>query len=66
MTTTLYRAACIVAYQDGQHRILRDGYLVVEDDRIVHVGTNYEGPVDRTVDVPRRIITPGSSTPTRI
>ena len=59
MTTTLYRAGCIVAFQGGRHRILRDGCLVVEDDRILHVGTGFDGPVDRTVDVPDRIITPG-------
>jgi len=59
VTTTLYRAGCIVAFQDGQHRILRDGCLVVEDDRISHVGTSFEGHVDRRVDLPDRIITPG-------
>ncbi len=59
MTTTLYRAGCIVAFQDGEHRILRDGCLVVADDRIVHVGSTYDGPADRRVEVPDRIITPG-------
>jgi cytosine/adenosine deaminase-related metal-dependent hydrolase len=59
VTTTLYRAGWIVAFQEGEHRILRDGCLVVQDDRITHVGPTYDGPVDRTVDLPRRIITPG-------
>ena len=59
VTTTLYRAGCIVAFQEGDHRILHDGCLVVEDDRIRHVGTGYDGPVDRTVEVPDRIVTPG-------
>ena len=36
MTTTLYRAGWSVAFQEGEHRILRDGCLVVEDDRITH------------------------------
>ena len=44
VTTTLYQAGCIVAFQDGQHRILRDGCLVVEDDRIIHVGTTLRRP----------------------
>jgi len=56
---TLYRAGWIVAFQDGEHRILRDGCLVVEDDRIVHVGSTYPDPVDRYVDLPDRIVTPG-------
>ena len=59
MTTTLYRAGWIVAFQEGEHRILRDGCLVVEVDRITHVGPSYDRPVDRTVDAPDRIITPG-------
>jgi len=59
MTTTEYRAGWIVAHQGGEHRILRDGCLVVDDDRIVHVGTTYDGTVDRIVDLPDRIVTPG-------
>ncbi|MBO0846468.1 MAG: amidohydrolase family protein [Nocardioides sp.] len=59
MTTTLYRAGCIVAFQDGEHRILRDGCVVVEDDHISYVGRAYDGSVDRSVDVPDRIVTPG-------
>jgi len=45
MTTTLYRAGCIVAFQGGQHRILRDGCLVVEDDRILHVDKSVQEDV---------------------
>jgi 5-methylthioadenosine/S-adenosylhomocysteine deaminase len=59
VTTTLYRAGCIVAFQDGEHRILRDGCVVVEDDRIHFVGPTYDGPVERFVDLPDTIITPG-------
>jgi 5-methylthioadenosine/S-adenosylhomocysteine deaminase len=59
VTTTLYRAGWIVAFQEGEHRILRDGCLVVEDDRVTFVGSTYDGTVDRTVDLPDRIITPG-------
>jgi 5-methylthioadenosine/S-adenosylhomocysteine deaminase len=59
VTTTLYRAGWIVAFQEDEHRILRDGCLVVEDDRVTFVGSTYDGTVDRTVDLPDRIITPG-------
>jgi 5-methylthioadenosine/S-adenosylhomocysteine deaminase len=59
MTTTLYRAGWIVAFQHGEHRVLRDGCLVVEDDRVLFVGSTYDAAVDRQVDVPDRIITPG-------
>lgn len=59
MTTTRYTAPWIVAYQDGEHRILRDGGVVVTDDRIVHVGSHYDGPLDAHVDLPDRIVAPG-------
>jgi cytosine/adenosine deaminase-related metal-dependent hydrolase len=59
VTTTLYRAGWIVAFQEGEHRILRDGCLVVEDDRVTFVGSTYPGSVDRYVDVPDKIVTPG-------
>jgi 5-methylthioadenosine/S-adenosylhomocysteine deaminase len=55
---TRYDAPWIVAYQDDGttpgHRLLRDGCVVVEDDRVVFVGADYDGPVDsrvRTDDV---------------
>ena len=41
------RAGCIVAFQDGEHRILRDGCIVVADDRITFVGEGYAEPFDR-------------------
>ncbi|WP_137121158.1 chlorohydrolase family protein [Segeticoccus rhizosphaerae] len=59
MTRTLYSAPYIVGFQEGQHRILRDGCLVVDGDRITHVGAEYAGEVDERVDLPNRIITPG-------
>jgi 5-methylthioadenosine/S-adenosylhomocysteine deaminase len=59
VTTTLYRAGWIVAFQEGEHRILRDGCLVVEGDRVTFVGSTYDGDVDRAVDLPDRIVTPG-------
>lgn len=58
MTRTRFDAPWIVAHQDGGHRTLRDGCVVVEDDRIVHVGHDYAGPVDETVRTDA-VITPG-------
>ena len=58
MTTTLYRAPWIIAFQDGSHTLLEDGCLVVEGDRIAHVGRDYDGEVDREVRT-RSVITPG-------
>lgn len=55
---TKHRAPYIVAYRDGSHRILRDGVIVTEDDRIAYVGAEFEGEVDETVEH-NAVIAPG-------
>jgi cytosine/adenosine deaminase-related metal-dependent hydrolase len=56
---TAIRAGWIVAFDGDGHRLLRDGVVVVEGERIVHVGRTFEGPVDETVDARDRVLTPG-------
>lgn len=59
-----YNAPWIVSYEPATearpagHRLLEGGCVVVDDDRIAFVGTRYDGPQDRIVDVDR-VITPG-------
>jgi cytosine/adenosine deaminase-related metal-dependent hydrolase len=53
------RAGWVVAFDGGGHRLLRDGVVVVEGERIVHVGRAFEGDVDETVDARDRVLTPG-------
>jgi cytosine/adenosine deaminase-related metal-dependent hydrolase len=55
----LIQGGDIVAYHDGGHRLLRDGALVVEDDRIAFVGRRYDGPVDRRIDATGKLVIPG-------
>ena len=52
-------ARMIVAYQDGEHRILSNGCLVITDNEITHVGDTYDGPVDVTIEAGDRVVTPG-------
>ena len=52
-------AKLIVAYQDGEHRILRNGCVVVEGNQISFVGSTFDQPVDEIVDAGERIVTPG-------
>ncbi|MBB2891914.1 amidohydrolase family protein [Flexivirga oryzae] len=59
MTRTMFTAPYVVAYQDGGHRLLRDGCVVIDDDRIVFVGKTYDGHVDVEKALPNRVITPG-------
>ena len=63
MTTprTLIHAGHVIAFDGRGHRLLRDGAVVLEGDRIVHVGprAGYREPVDTTVDARDRVLTPG-------
>ncbi len=53
------RAGWVVAFDGAGHRLLRDGVVVVEGERIVYVGRAFEGDVDETVDARDRVLTPG-------
>lgn len=59
MPRKLIRAAHVIAYQDGGHRHLRDGVILIEDDRIAHVGPSFDGEVDEVIDAGDQIVTPG-------
>ena len=63
MTTprTLIHAGHVIAFDGRGHRLLRDGAVVVEGDRIVHVGprASFRERVDETVDARDRVLTPG-------
>ena len=52
-------ARAIVAFQDGEHRILENGCVVVEGNEIIHVGKDFDGQADQTIDASDRVITPG-------
>jgi len=56
---TLIRAGHIIAFDGRGHWLLRDGVVVVEDDRILHVGRRFEGAVDETAEARDRVVTPG-------
>lgn len=52
-------ASHVIAFQNGEHRHLRDGVVVWEDNSIIHVGKTFEGHVDETIDGTGKIVTPG-------
>jgi len=56
---TMIEASYIIAHNGDTHRILKDGVLVFEGDRILHVGKIFEGSVDRTIDATGKLISPG-------
>lgn len=52
-------AGIAVVYQNGSHAILRNGVIVLENDRVVHVGKTYDGPADHVIDAKHQLVTPG-------
>src|SRR5216684_8787298 len=56
---TAIRAGAVIAFDGRGHRLLRNGVVVLEGDRILHVGPRFDGTVDETVDAADRVVTPG-------
>ncbi len=52
-------ASHIIAFQNGGHRHLQDGVIVIDGNEIVHVGRDFDGPVDETIDATGMVVTPG-------
>ena len=52
-------AKMIIAFQADEHRLLENGCLVIENDNIIFVGRDFDGPVDEHIDAKNRIVTPG-------
>ena len=63
MTTPTPRTAIegglLVAFDGAEHRLIPEGVLVYEGDRIVHVGRTYGGPRARTIDARGKLVIPG-------
>ncbi|HEV8437660.1 MAG TPA: chlorohydrolase family protein [Methylomirabilota bacterium] len=56
---TLIQGGWVVGFGGLTHNLLRDGVVVYEDDRIVHVGPTFDGRVDRTIDARGKLVSPG-------
>ena len=59
MMITEIKGGYIVAFDGAEHRLLRDGTVVVVDDAIKFVGKSYGGPVDRRIDARKSLVSPG-------
>lgn len=49
----------VIGFDGTDHVIIRNGQVVYEDERIIHVGKDFAGTVDRTLDYGRAVISPG-------
>jgi cytosine/adenosine deaminase-related metal-dependent hydrolase len=56
---TLIRGGWVVGFSGTTHTLIRDGVLVYEGDRILSVGTRFDGGVDREIDARGKLIAPG-------
>jgi cytosine/adenosine deaminase-related metal-dependent hydrolase len=56
---TKIEATWIVGYENGGHRLLRDGVLVYEGNRILHLGRDFDGTVDKVIDARGKLVCPG-------
>jgi cytosine/adenosine deaminase-related metal-dependent hydrolase len=56
---TLIQGGWVVGFDGTAHELLRDGVVVYEDDRILHVGHRFDGHADRTIDARGKLVMPG-------
>ena len=56
---TKLQGGTVVGFNGHTHVLIREGVVVWEDDRITFVGKTYDGPVERTLQAPERLIMPG-------
>ena len=57
---TLVTGRWVVGFDGSRHRLIENGVVVLEDDRIVHVGRTFDGTADRTIDAGRfGLVSPG-------
>jgi cytosine/adenosine deaminase-related metal-dependent hydrolase len=56
---TLIEGGWVVAHNGAAHEVHERGSVVVEDDRILHAGGPYTGPVDARLSARGKLVSPG-------
>ena len=56
---TKIKASYVVGFDGAGHRMIRDGVVVYEDDRVLYVGKSFKEPVDETIEARGRLVSPG-------
>ena len=56
---TKINASWIVGHRNGHHLLIRDGEIVYEDNRIIFVGQEFDGDVDKFIDAAGKLVAPG-------
>jgi 5-methylthioadenosine/S-adenosylhomocysteine deaminase len=53
------RGSYIVGFDGSEHRMIRDGLVIVEGKRIKHIGKSYDGTVEKWIDASGCLVMPG-------
>src|SRR5947208_7892576 len=56
---TLIEGGWVVAHTGRSHEVHERGSVVVEDDKVLHAGGPYAGPVDVTISARGKLVSPG-------
>jgi 5-methylthioadenosine/S-adenosylhomocysteine deaminase len=56
---TLIEGGWVVAHNGQSHEVHERGSVVIDDDKIVHAGGPYQGPVDTTISARDKLVSPG-------
>lgn len=56
---TKIEATWIVGHAGGGHRLIHEGAVVYEGNKILHVGKGFEGHVDKTINAKGKLVAPG-------
>src|SRR6476646_4411850 len=56
---TAIKGGWIVGHEKGAHTLIRNGVLIYEANKIIHVGHTFAGPVDETLDATDKLPAPG-------
>jgi cytosine/adenosine deaminase-related metal-dependent hydrolase len=59
MKRTALTAAWVVGHAEGKHCLYRNGTVVVEGEKVLHVGDCFDGDVAETIDFGEALIGPG-------
>jgi len=49
----------VIGNDGNEHRLIQDGVVVYDEDKIIHVGKSYTGHIDEKIDAGDKIVSPG-------
>jgi cytosine/adenosine deaminase-related metal-dependent hydrolase len=56
---TVIRGGWVVGFGDSGHELIRDGVVVIDDDKVAEVGAAYDGHADLEIDARQSLVSPG-------